>query len=159
MNWMNPEDHITDHFQVKEALFLPRWGLLHNPTPTERTNIILTANAMEQVRALFGRPIKIHCWIRPLHADTSHPANAKAKARQFDGGDYNALVKGAAGSQHIYGKAVDFHVIGMKVSEATRIILPHLERIGIRMEKHDGLWIHIDTKPVREDNNRYFVPR
>lgn len=159
IDWNDPDAHVTPHFTVREALLLPRWDALHSPTYTEKANIQVMAGRMEDVRALLDMPVHVHCWIRPAHANLKHPANDE-RHRQHDGEDYNALVRGRDGSMHIVGGAVDFHVGDYTTSARCRtvrsIILPHLERLGLRMEDYDGPWLHLDMKRVRAGGKRYF---
>jgi hypothetical protein len=55
-------------------------------------------------------------------------------------------------SPHRTGRAIDFHIVGYEGAEKCQIIrvllAPHLEKLGLRMEKIDGGWIHLDNMPV-----------
>lgn len=159
IDWANPKAGITSHFTVGEALLLPRWKQYHRPTYTERANIQILAGTMEAVREIVGKPIAVHCWIRPVRANLAHPANTD---RTHDGEDYNALVRGWQNSMHIFGRAVDFHVKGYPgeagCREIRKRILPHLDALGLRMEDVDGGWVHLDNKPVAAGGNRFFKP-
>ena len=161
INWNDPKAHISPHFTVKEALLLPSWGIYHNPTYTEKAAIQIMAGKMEGIRAVFGQPISVHCWIRPEKADLSHPANGTGK-NAHDGENYNAdpHVKGSPQSMHRFGRAVDFHVKGYEGSVGCRevrlTLLPLLEPMGLRMEDIEGGWVHVDNGPVGASGRRFF---
>ena len=163
IDWNDVDAHITPHFTVGEALLLPRWNSYHNPTYTEKANIQIMAGKMEEVRALVNAPIQVHCWIRPANADLSHPANKDEMLRtRYHMANYNAFVGGAINSQHLVGKAVDFHVVGYEGQAGCREIrlelLPHLEHLGLRMEDKEGGWVHLDNGPVGANGRRFFKP-
>ena len=139
---MKPSDKITPHFTWHEALWLPSWRVYADPTSEEAKNIIDMAQRMERVRSVFGAPIHVHCWLRP--------------------GDYNRFVGGVKDSQHILGKAVDFHVQGFEGEEGCQLIremlMTKLDTYGLRMEDKQGAWIHLDSKEVPAGGNRFFKP-
>ncbi len=139
INWADPSSKVSDHFTVKEACWLPRASLLYRPKPDERENLILTCELMEKVRALFARPLLVHCMIRPLA--------------------YNAVIGGAKGSAHLVGLACDFSVPGMDCDLVREMLLLDLERWGARMEDKPGTsWVHIDLAPVKPGGHRFFKP-
>lgn len=131
-------------FTNKEALWLPQWNraACEDDGLTEEllNNIKETAQWMDKVREYFGKPIRVHCWLRPL--------------------EYNKLVKGAKSSQHLLGKAVDFDVVGMTCDDAKAKLLADnkLEEFGIRMEDNvGGSWIHLDSREPGPAG-RFFKP-
>ena len=161
IDWNNPNQHITEHFTVREALLLPRWNLLHMPSPTEQDNIVRMAGLMESVREVFDKPLHVHCWIRPERANLLHPANGPSPFA-LQGASYNALVGGASTSWHRVDRAVDFHVDGMEsvadCHKAREILLPLLKPLGLRMEDKEGGWVHLDNGPVGASGRRFFKP-
>jgi len=140
IDWTNPEDKLSDHFTVKDALWLPKWNKMHSPTEEEKKNILEVIVIMEKIREfLGGKPINVHCFLRTT--------------------DYNKLVGGAPNSMHIYGKAVDWSN-GMNCDEVRNLLKPKLEELNIRMENNTGgNWIHIDNKPVSSNSERIFNPK
>ena len=153
IDWNNPKSKISKYFTVHEATFLPSWRCYHTPTEEEKSEIIKLANIMDIIRKRIGKPIIVHCWIRP--SSVNCPSNARHRQ------DYNLFIGSISKtSGHIFGQAIDFHVMkhgGPDECEKMRnTILPWLEELDIRMEKMHGGWIHIDTKPVK--NARYFKP-
>ena len=141
IDWTDPRHPISSNFTVHEALWLPSARIYTFATDYEKLNIVDLAVRMERVRELFGAPIHVHCWLRPRW--------------------YNSTIKGASpDSQHLHGKAVDFHVKGYEgatgCAKVRSIILPHLEEFGLRMEDKQGGWVHLDSGPVI--NKRFFKP-
>lgn len=126
------------HFRWKEALKCHQWNTYIYPAETQVNNIVRIARKLERIRDILGVPLHITSWYRPAH--------------------YNKKIGGSPNSYHITGAAVDFVPIhGMTVSEAKELIFPHLEELGIRMEKHSGGWIHIDLG-MPGKSGRYFKP-
>lgn len=154
IDWTDMDAHITPHFTVDEALLLPSWSVHHKPTYTEKANIQILAERMERVREFLGKPIHVHCLIRPEHANCD--------SQVYHGHNYNSFVHGALNSMHIVGGAVDWHLEGFEgaqgCDEVRRQLLPHLEEFQLRMEDFKGPWIHTDIKPVAEGGRRYFKP-
>jgi len=153
INWKNKNSHITPHFTVHEALWLPSWRIYHKPSTAEKKEIIRLAKTMEKIRALYGVSIDVHCWVRPIK--TNSPDSNK------HGKNYNkAIGSNSTKSAHIFGRGIDFHLKGKNgATECAKVrkkILPHLKEWNIRMEDINGGWIHIDTSPVR--NKRFFRP-
>lgn len=145
VNWSDHNSRLTDHFTVHEALWLPSWRVYHVPSETEKQEILQIARVMERIRAIFDKPIMVHCWMRP------NRANCPGHARH--GQDYNKFIGSTATrSAHIFGRAVDFHVAtysgGSGCDRARETLRSHLSRLGIRMEGNTGGgWIHIDNYP------------
>lgn len=163
IDWNDPKAHIAPHFTVGEALLLPRWNVLHNPTYTEKANIQIMAGKMEDIRAVFGQPISVHCWLRPETANLSHPANTDlALVKKYDHEDYNKFIGGSPQSMHRFGRAVDFHVKGYEGSVGCRevrlTLFSLLEPMGLRMEDQEGGWVHVDNGPVGASGRRFFKP-
>ena len=64
---------------------------------------------------------------------------------------YNKKVGGARGSQHIYGRAADIVIPGMRYIEALEAVLKLPFRgIGI----YNNGTIHVDVRPLRKDEPR-----
>ena len=161
INWTNLLDKISQYFQVREAIYLPKWGRLANPTDgfTEDSQIALIAlfQTMDKVYELLGVPIIVHC--------------------AFRSPKYNVLVNGADGSAHIarlslvdgkkyYIAACDWHPVYPDMNEsqccdhARPILEPHLESLGLRLENNPkgSPWIHTDSRPIPKGGSRIFKP-
>jgi hypothetical protein len=125
------------NFYWYEALWLPQWGIQACPSKAEHENIIRTAGKLELIRDIFKKPIQVNSWLRPAQ--------------------YNSLVGGAKQSQHLYGLACDFVIVGVDADEARKKLEPSLEYFKIRMENRPGApWIHIDLGEIK--HHRYFKP-
>lgn len=152
IDWNSYSGRITPNFTIHEALWLPSFHCHHEPSGHEKSCIERMAQAAERVRAFIGKPMVVHCWIRPERVNAPHS--------QYHGTNYNAFVKGAKRSGHIDGSAMDFHFLGhVTARECDRMramLAPALEELGIRLENHSGPWLHIDIKkPITA---RYFRP-
>jgi len=146
IEWDDLEANITEHFKVKEALYLPKLGIYYsNLTDDEKFNIYDTAVVLENIRSLFdNQTITVTSWIRPV---VEHDGQLV---------DYNALIGGSSKSAHKNGMAVDFVVSGLSCEYVRRTLVNELEDLDIRMEDHDGNWVHVDTKePIFK---RFFKP-
>ncbi len=153
IDWLDPMSRVTKHFTVREAAWLPSWGVLHQTSEIEQRNLLRTCEVMEKIRTLFGKPINVHCMIRPVAA--------RCPGSQHDLKDYNAAIGSTAiHSPHIVGMACDFDVIGMDCDEARATLLPHLDDLGICMEDvPGGNWVHVDTyAPSRHGGHRFSKP-
>ena len=148
IDWTNPEAMVSDHFSVRETCLLPSWGVIHVPSDEEKANIYKHACKMDIVREQIGKPIHVHCWIRPKVAN--------CPGSQYNGQDYNAHVGGASHSSHILGLAIDFD-IGEDCNENRKQWEPMLEKWDMRMENLAGPWVHLssDWEPGK---TRFFIP-
>lgn len=152
IDWNDKESLISAHFCVGEALYLPEWKTYHVPSATERAEIVAMAAKMELIRTFLGdKAINVNCWIRPVCANI--PGSI------FNGKNYNFIVRGAPGSMHIVGGAVDFTVSGVTCDEVRWLLQDKLADFNIRMEKKPNAgWIHADIKAVPAGGTRYFLP-
>lgn len=144
---MNPQDNIPGckHFTWKEALWLPKWNRMADEsdglTDEIKQNISRSAAFMDKVREYFGKPINVHCWLRPTA--------------------YNALVGGAKSSQHLVGNAVDFDIKGMSCDDVRARLLADgkLDEWNLRMEDNGAgsSWVHLDDR-TPGPAGRFFKP-
>lgn len=174
IDWNDGKSKLSENFSVKEALFLPSWGVSHNPSDEEKVAIKGIAEkvtkAVKTLEAKLGKPvhINVHAWMRP--------AKANIPDSKWNGHDYNRYIyetqvwkdlsaeekakKTVPNSPHKTGHAIDFHVVGYEGKEGCRrvreMLLPHLEELGLRMEDMAGGWIHLDDLPVV--HQRFFRP-
>lgn len=148
IDWSNPKSKISKYFTVKEALWLPSWGVMHMPSEEEKANILKHAVKMDLIREFLNAPINVHCWIRPV---LNNPSS------KYHGQDYNAFVKGAKNSSHRVGLATDYSASGLNCDDVRAKLEPKLEEWGLRMENLSGSnWVHVDSAPVI--STRYFKP-
>ena len=150
IDWSNPEAKISDHFTVKEALWLPSWQVMHIPSEEEKSAIVEHAKKMDLIRDFLGVPLNVHCWIRPI---LNNPQS------EYHGQDYNALVKGAKDSAHKYGIATDYDAKGLNCDDVRTKLEPKLEEFGLRMEQMPGgNWVHNDSREPLAGHPRFFKP-
>lgn len=93
-------------------------------------NAVKQSQAMEQVRAVYGLPVHVHCWYRsPAH---------------------NTRVGGAKRSQHLLALATDFHIQGYESTAENLVVqkrldpLPFMRACGL--EFTGGSWTHVDSR-------------
>lgn len=117
---------LSEHFSLSEFTFSStavRKGI--DNTPDEKTIENLKAlciHVLEPIRAKLGKPIRI-------------TSGYRSKA-------LNKAIGGSKTSQHVEGKAVDFHVEGCEIEELFQFI----KRNGIEFDQliqEFGEWIHI----------------
>ena len=166
IDWQDPKAKVSKYFTVRDAVYLPSWDCYHQPTDAEKLAIVRMAAKMDAIREFLAQPIQVHVWLRP--------AKASIPGSKWDGCDYNryvyetfvwnqlppqkmALMK-TPRSAHLTAEGVDWSVVGRRTAKdcaaIRKLLLPELERLGVRMEANQGAWIHIDVKPVVRD--RFF---
>lgn len=123
---------LTSHFSLEEfttSQTAARLGIDNTPKPQALANLIRTARLLEQVRALFGKPIRI---------SSGYRSDA-----------VNAHIGGARTSQHVTGCAVDFTVQGVELKDVMDAIitnaLPYDQCIFEFANANGGGWIHISV--------------
>jgi len=126
-----------ENFYWYEFLCLKNLDSYVIPPDEIKAELILTAQVMQEIRNILGRPISITSGYRP-------------KA-------YNKHIGGALKSQHLLGKASDFKVFNMNCDRVRELLVPYLHKLEIRMERNPGSsWVHVDRRKV--SRNRYFKP-
>ncbi len=167
---MDLNTKISKYFKLKEALFLPSWGVYHTPTEQELFNIITFAKQLDLVREFIGLTVNVNVWIRPIKVNTKDaiiPIFSKdsiIRQKQeiaLKNLNYNMFIGSiATKSAHILGRAVDFTFKGFTTPDKCAVmrykLIPKLEEWNLRMENIVGNWIHLDNMPVI--NKRFFKP-
>lgn len=125
--------NLTEHFTLAEFTDSPtalRKGISNLPSDHAIANLQRVAETLEQVRALFGKPLVISSGYRS-------PA-------------LNAAVGGAASSAHLSGLAADFTVPGMTPSDTAKAIVA----AGIEFDQliYEGTWVHIGLSAGKPRN-------
>jgi zinc D-Ala-D-Ala carboxypeptidase len=123
-----PGSQLTWH----QALYLPSWGRHAKPSDLTNTsmdtvlgNIEKQAAALQQVSDHFGKPIVVHCWLRP-------PA-------------YNKQIGGASNSAHLRGMATDFHMPGLTAEQVRKELKSH-PKLYPGSGENNVSWVHIDLE-------------
>jgi len=137
---------LSKYFTWQEALWLPRWSIVAEPTREQIENIRDLAHRLDFVREYLGVPLLVTSWLRPLVPSR---------------GDYNAAIGGAPASYHRVGSAADLAPKGMSVDDAMEAIGERgLALLGLRAEDNGESkgrpWLHFDTGKVH--NERIFKP-
>lgn len=154
--WTDPKAKISEHFTVKDALYLPSWQIFHTPSEEEKKNILAMAEKMELIREfLGGKPIHVNCWTRPEKVNSPKSFH--------HGQSYNRYVRGAPGSAHKEGKAVDFVVSKMTCDDVRECLRFKLEEFKLRCEDMPGSgWVHCDIREPAilgaKQRSRFFRP-
>ena len=126
------------YFVWKEVLWLSRWELAAFPDEEKISwNLVKITRKLDIIRRDLGRSVRITSGWRPPK--------------------YNKEIGGALKSYHMRGMALDFQVANMTTVDVRKILFPRLGELGLRMEKHWGDWMHIDTGEPGP-SGRYFQP-
>ena len=150
IDWTASACPVSNHFSVREALWLPQYGRLAVPSdfPGNITWEMVTANAyaffnnfVDPLRDWAGCAFYVHVATRP-------PA-------------YNLQISGAKNSAHLYGQAVDFNpAVGSCADLINRMLAEkELDALGIRCENNgpNPGWVHVDNRSPGP-SGRYFIP-
>lgn len=127
--------NLTEHFTLAEftdSQTALRKGISNMPSEMAIANLHRVADVLEQVRALFGKPLVISSGYRS-------PA-------------LNSAVGGASSSAHLTGLAADFTVPGMTPRETARAIAKSNIKFD-QMIVEFGAWVHIGLSqgPLRQE--------
>lgn len=118
---------LTRHFSLDEfttSQTAARLGIDNKPNPQALANLIRTASLLEQVRALFGKPVRI---------SSGYRCDA-----------VNAHIGGAKTSQHVIGCAADFTVQGVALKDVMDAIIANDLPYDQLIHEHNA-WIHISV--------------
>ena len=138
MDWTNPEEQVTEHFKVKDALMLHSWNRLGNQVDgADFDKLLALCQKLEEVRALLGCPMNVHCMFRSQAYNQSQGIKPLADV-------------------HSMSIACDFDCNqSMTIDEVKNALEPQLERLGIRMEFGTTTWVHVDLREPGP-SGRYF---
>ena len=118
---------LTEHFSLEEFLHSEtgeRLGIDNTPDARVRANLMRTAQLMERVRDLLGKPITITSGYR--------------------GAALNKAIGGSANSAHMDGLAADFICPAYGTPYAVCVLLePQLEEFGVDQLIFEHTWTHI----------------
>lgn len=116
---------LTDHFTLDEMILsetAARRGLSNMPGPDELANLKRTAEVLEQVRALVGKPIMVSSGYRSP--------------------EVNKAVGGSKTSAHVKGLAADINCPGIKPAALAAIIKTSSIAFDQLILEFDA-WVHI----------------
>ena len=121
---------LSPNFSLEEATYSEtavRLGINNQPSPEQLENMKVSAQGMEKVRALLGKPIRVNSWLRLP--------------------DVNVAVGGSRQSSHMDGWAIDFTCAGYGTPYE---ICKAIEASDIKYSQmiHEfGRWVHISFAP------------
>ena len=142
IDWTDPTARVTDHFTVKDCLWLHSWNRLATEDDgVDLDKILATAQMMETIRAALGCPINVHCMFR------SKAYNIEQQILLPTGADVHSM-----------SIACDFDCNStMSIQEVKDKLESQLEDLGIRMERGTTTWVHCDSR-APGPSGRYFTP-
>lgn len=121
---------LSEHFSLDEATFSEtavRLGINNQPSPEQLENMKITAQGMETIRKLLGKPIRVNSWLRL-------PA-------------LNQAIGGALKSSHMDGWAVDFTCPAFGDPYTVAKALKESD-IQVDQVIHEyGRWVHVSFAP------------
>jgi len=129
---------LSPNFTLEEATFsetATRLGIDNQPNSNQLENLKKSAEGMEAIRTLLGKPIRVSSWLRL-------PA-------------VNQAIGGAAKSSHMDGWAIDFICPGYG---NPYVIAKAIEESDIKVDQviHEfGRWVHVSFAP--EMRNQYLT--
>jgi hypothetical protein len=129
---------LSPNFTLEEATFsetATRLGIDNQPSSNQLENLKKSAEGMEAIRTLLGKPIRVSSWLRL-------PA-------------VNQAIGGAAKSSHMDGWAIDFICPGYG---NPYVIAKAIEESDIKVDQviHEfGRWVHVSFAP--EMRNQYLT--
>lgn len=121
---------LSPNFTLEEATFsetATRLGINNQPTDRQLANMRITAEGMEKVRALLGKPIRVSSWLRQP--------------------ELNQAIGGSRISSHMDGWAVDFVCAGYGTPYD---VAKAIKESNIQLDQciHEfGRWVHISFAP------------
>ena len=134
---------LSTNFTLAEATYSEtaiRLGINNQPNEQQLENMKISAQGMEAVRKILGKPIRINSWLRLP--------------------EVNVAVGGSKVSSHMDGWAVDFTCAGFGDPYA---VCKAIEASGIKFDQmiHEfGRWTHISFAPqMRQQALTIFKPQ
>jgi putative chitinase len=121
---------LSENFTLEEATFSEtavRLDINNQPSPEQLENMKITANGMESIRKLLGKPIRVNSWLRLP--------------------EVNKAIGGALKSSHMDGWAVDFVCPSYGDPYA---VAKALKESDIQLDQciyEFGRWVHVSFAP------------
>lgn len=117
--------NLTDHFTLEELTATQHREFDNTPPPEIVATLTRTAQGMERIRALLGKPVHVNSGYRSP--------------------ELNAAIGSKPTSQHCKGEAVDFVCpqFGTPL-EVARFLSGRMTNLGIDQMIHEyGAWVHV----------------
>jgi len=137
-DWTNPQDQVTEHFTVFDALMLHSWNRLATEDDGADFDKLQTlCNKLEEVRAILACPMNVHCMFRSQDYNQSQGITPIADV-------------------HSMSIACDFDCNDtMSIQAVKDLLVPQLEALNIRLEYGTTTWVHVDLREPGP-SGRYF---
>lgn len=122
--------NLSENFTLEEGTFSEtavRLGINNQPSPQQLENMKLTAQGMERIRKVLGKPIRVNSWLRLP--------------------EVNVAVGGSRQSSHMDGWAVDFVCPAFGTPYD---VVKALKQSDIQLDQciHEfGRWVHVSFAP------------
>lgn len=132
---MKQDTKLSKNFTLEEFLIsqtATRLGIDNTPNAVVRSNLNALVNSLLQpLRDKLGKPIVVSSGYRSSAL--------------------NAAIHGSKSSQHCFGEAVDFTVIGMPVLDVCKFILDS----GLEFDQliYEGNWVHLSYSKTKNRRN------
>ena len=130
--------NLSQNFTLEEATFSEtavRMGISNEPSPKQLENLKKSAEGMEAIRTLLGKPIRVSSWLRLP--------------------EVNKAIGGALKSSHMDGWAIDFVCPSYGDPYA---VAKAIKKSDIQVDQviHEfGRWVHVSFAP--EMRNQYLT--
>lgn len=126
-----PRTMLSEHFSLEEMIksqTAVRKGIKNYPEEAHIAALkLLCQKVLEPVRAHFGKPISVTSGYRCARL--------------------NKAVGGSGTSQHCFGQAVDFHVVGVSDTAVAKWISDNLVFDQLILEFPPEGWVHVSYAP------------
>jgi hypothetical protein len=119
--------NLSEHFTLEELSYsdiAKRHSLDNNPDQLTISNLTRLAKLLEDVRALFGKPIRINSAYRSITV--------------------NSLLGSKPTSQHCIGCAADIHIDGLTPDQIVNRIVNSTIQYDQLIREYDS-WVHISV--------------
>ena len=119
--------NLSEHFTLEELVYsdiAKRHSLDNNPDQFTIANLTRLAKLLEDVRALFGKPIRINSAYRSITV--------------------NSLLGSKPTSQHCIGCAADIHIDGLTPEQVVKTIMNSTIQYDQLIKEFDS-WVHISV--------------
>lgn len=131
VDWSDEKCPITEHFTVKDALFLHAWGKLAciDKDGVLLHRIVTLCQKLEQIRTLLNdTPMNVHSMFRSIAYNRDQNINP-------------------VNDVHSQSVAADFDCLPRySIEQVKERLRPSLVKLNIRMERNTPTWVHVDTR-------------
>lgn len=134
---MNKNQQLSTHFKLSE-LIITETGMDNTPTESFLPRLKWTAGKLEEIRALYNKPIYVTSCYRSLKV--------------------NRAVGGSATSLHLTGTAVDFRISNYTVQQLPGLFKAILDTHPYELYPIDRNTLHVSWYPLQNCFDLGFDP-